>query len=256
MVDGTLRMKKRFLVLFLAVSIVAPPAYAAEPFDSDGDGLSDAMESNLYYTNSLVADTDGDGYDDGVEVRAGYNPNGEGKLFEADTDHDGLNDADELLFGSSLRNVDSDGDGYMDGLEVTMGFDPTNSAPVRLRKWIEIVIDNQELSYYMGPKQMGTFTVSTGAPGYETPIGTFHINNKIDRAWSRSARLWMPFWLPFIGGLYGIHELPEWPGGIKEGEEHLGTPASHGCVRLGIGAAETLYNWAEVGTEVVIRQSS
>jgi len=249
-------MKFRIGVFFFIFAVMTAPLQAAESFDSDGDGLSDAMESNIYYTDSLSADTDNDGYDDGIEIQAGYNPNGKGKLFEADTDRDGLNDGDELLFGSSLKNVDSDGDGYMDGVEVMMGFDPTNPAPVRLKKWIEIVLDDQELRYHMGPKQIGTFTVSTGMPGYETPTGTFHINNKIDMAWSRSARLWMPFWLPFIGGLYGIHELPEWPGGLKEGEDHLGTPVSHGCVRLGIGAAETLYKWADVGTDVVIRQSS
>lgn len=243
-------------VILIAFTIMLPGAYAAETFDSDGDGLTDAMESNFYYTDSLSADTDGDGYPDGVEISAGYNPNGAGTLIDVDTDRDGLNDAEELLFGTSLMQVDSDGDGYMDGLEVTMGYDPTNSAPVKMKKWIEIVIDDQELRYHHGPKHIGTFTVSTGAPGYETPIGTFHINNKIDRAWSRSAKLWMPFWLPFIGGLYGIHELPEWPGGLKEGEEHLGTPASHGCVRLGVGAAEILYKWADVGTEVVIKQSS
>jgi lipoprotein-anchoring transpeptidase ErfK/SrfK len=27
---------------------------------------------------------------------------------------------------------------------------------------------------------------------------------------------------------------------------------SHGCIRLGIGPAETLYNWTEVGTPVYI----
>lgn len=61
------------------------------------------------------------------------------------------------------------------------------------------------------------------------------------------------FWLGFIGSAYGIHELPEWPGGYKEGKSHLGRPVSHGCVRLGVGSAEWLFNWADIGTEVIIK---
>jgi lipoprotein-anchoring transpeptidase ErfK/SrfK len=53
-------------------------------------------------------------------------------------------------------------------------------------------------------------------------------------------------------GKYGLHELPEWPNGYKEGASHLGIPVSHGCVRLGVGAAVRVFNWVEIGTPVVI----
>ena len=46
--------------------------------------------------------------------------------------------------------------------------------------------------------------------------------------------------------------LPYWPSGYREGTNHLGIPVSHGCVRLGIGPAKTLYDWAEIGTTVAI----
>lgn len=42
--------------------------------DTDGDGLSDGDEVNLYHTNPLVADTDGDGIPDGVEIATGTDP--------------------------------------------------------------------------------------------------------------------------------------------------------------------------------------
>lgn len=48
--------------------------------DTDNDGLTDYQEVKIYHTNPLKADTDGDGYLDGAEVKAGYNPNGPGKL--------------------------------------------------------------------------------------------------------------------------------------------------------------------------------
>lgn len=49
--------------------------------DSDADGLTDNEEVTLWNTDPLVNDTDKDGYLDGQEVDSGYNPNGEGKLF-------------------------------------------------------------------------------------------------------------------------------------------------------------------------------
>lgn len=48
--------------------------------DSDGDGLTDYQETNIYHTDLNSPDTDGDGYKDGDEVKNGYNPNGPGKL--------------------------------------------------------------------------------------------------------------------------------------------------------------------------------
>lgn len=47
--------------------------------DTDNDGLTD-YEEKMYNTDINSADTDGDRYSDFVEVRSGYNPNGEGKL--------------------------------------------------------------------------------------------------------------------------------------------------------------------------------
>jgi Bacterial TSP3 repeat len=49
--------------------------------DTDGDGLSDRDEIVTWKTNPLNPDTDGDGYTDGSEVKNGYNPLGPGKLL-------------------------------------------------------------------------------------------------------------------------------------------------------------------------------
>ncbi len=173
----------------------------------------------------------------------------------ADTDGDGLSDADEILYGTDPFNADSDHDGYPDGLEVQNGYDPTKPDGAKLKKRIVITLASQNLEYDLGPKTLGAYRISTGRPGHPTPVGTFAILDKKPRAWSNEAKLWMPWWMPFKGTSYGIHELPEWPGGKKEGANHLGTPVSGGCVRLGIGPAKTLYDWAEVGTEVIIKKT-
>ncbi len=52
-----------------------------DDIDSDDDYLFDREEVRVYKSDPLNPDTDGDGFLDGLEVRDGYNPNGDGKLF-------------------------------------------------------------------------------------------------------------------------------------------------------------------------------
>ncbi|HEX4966361.1 MAG TPA: Ig-like domain-containing protein [Thermoanaerobaculia bacterium] len=42
--------------------------------DTDGDGLKDGDEVNVYHTNPLLFDTDGDGISDGLEIASGSDP--------------------------------------------------------------------------------------------------------------------------------------------------------------------------------------
>jgi nitrate reductase NapAB chaperone NapD len=119
-------------------------------------------------------------------------------------------------------------------------------------RYIEVNLSRQKLYLYEGDDFVAQYTVSTGAWDTPTPVGTRSIGSKNPRAWSAKFGLYMPYWMD-IGGGYGIHELPEWPGGYKEGESHLGTPVSHGCIRLGVGAAGHVYDWAPIGTPVFIR---
>jgi uncharacterized protein YjeT (DUF2065 family) len=42
--------------------------------DTDGDGLADGDEVNIYGSDPMLSDTDNDGFDDGREVARGYSP--------------------------------------------------------------------------------------------------------------------------------------------------------------------------------------
>lgn len=85
--------------------------------DTDGDGLLDGEEVNIYKTNPLAVDTDGDGYSDAMEVFTGHDPNrasglsGQsvgGKLDSAPSDS--AVDAENLASLSQLLNgADSSG---------------------------------------------------------------------------------------------------------------------------------------------------
>jgi len=222
--------------------------------DTDGDHISDYDEINIYRTNPEKVDTDDDGYSDWEELNNGYSPlnSSSKKLEDCDYDKDGLSDRMELNFHTDITNSDTDGDGFLDGEEVKNAYNPLEKAPVRLKKRIEINTGpKQELAYFIGGVRMGVFPVSSGVPRMPTPKGHFKVESKNKNAWS-SYGLWMPYWMNFKNGKYGIHQLPYWPNGRVEGEDHLGKPASHGCVRLGKVGAEFMYNFADVGTEIFI----
>jgi hypothetical protein len=111
--------------LLLGLAFVAPPVAAQA--DTDGDGLFDADESGVYFTNPQLFDTDGDGSGDGEEVYLGTNPLvANAAPAQADSDGDGLFDLDETnVYGTNPSSYDTDGDGVGDGDEVYNGTSPT-----------------------------------------------------------------------------------------------------------------------------------
>lgn len=126
-------------------------------------------------------------------------------------------------------------------------------AKIQAGKYIDINLGSQVMTIFENGRAVESFLVSSGKPGMDTPKGSYQIRNKAPRPWSKAYGLYMPNWMALVpDGKYGIHELPEWPGGYKEGAAHLGRPVSHGCVRLGVGAAARVYGWADIGTSVVV----
>jgi len=242
---------KYLILFFLALALPISLVQAAGP-DSDGDKLEDWKEIKVYKTDPHNVDTDGDGFSDYAELKKGYSP-----LFpkltlkQADFDKDGLSDSLEIRFKTDLTNPDSDEDGVKDGAEIKQATNPLSKKNEKLTKTIKINLAKQKLTYYLNGVSLGEFKISSGKPGMGTPRGEFKIINKSPKAWSPYG-LWMPFWMGLGTGKFGLHELPVWPNGYREGEDHLGWPVSHGCIRLGVGSAKKLYDWAEVGVKVVI----
>lgn len=113
-----------------------PPDPAAAPaneptngqrLDTDGDGLFDDDETDVYGTNPSDADTDGDGGDDGFEVYSNTDPLAADDQTREDSDGDGLFDTDEQqLYGTNPAVFDTDFDGVGDGQEDENGTDPTD----------------------------------------------------------------------------------------------------------------------------------
>ncbi len=101
------------ILVTILITVSTPDVYAlSSTLDTDGDGLTDAMEdangNNIFdpgETDPFNADTDGGGESDGAEVAGKRNP---------------LEKTDDMTY-------DADGDGWVNGIEIARRTDPNNS---------------------------------------------------------------------------------------------------------------------------------
>jgi len=135
--------------------------------------------------------------------------------------------------------------------------DPTAGREPGPDKLILVSLSEQRMTVYQNGGVLYQWVVSTGEPGLDTWPGQYSVLDKIPNAYGANWDLWMPNWL----GIYwagdlenGIHALPILSNGLRLWDGYLGTPVSFGCVILGIQEAQTLYDWAEVGTPVNIQE--
>jgi hypothetical protein len=119
--------------------------------DSDGDGLTDSEELEVYFTDPLNPDTDGDGLLDGEEVITyGTDP------LNPDTDGDGINDGVEVL---APNNGDANNDGTRDALQANVASIPVADAT----EFATIVAE--------GGITLRNVVSLPGLPPYDYPIG-------------------------------------------------------------------------------------
>jgi LysM repeat protein len=114
-------------------------------------------------------------------------------------------------------------------------------------KWIEINIATQSLVAYEGQQAVYWATVSTGLARTPTPKGTFRIYSKLRSGTMAGPGYRLPN-VPYIMNFYRGYAMhgTYW-------HNNFGQPMSHGCVNMRISDAQWLYNWAPIGTLVVIR---
>jgi len=123
-------------------------------------------------------------------------------------------------------------------------------------KRIVIDLSEQHMYVYQDGGLLYSWVTSTGMPGAATIPGNFKVLSKVPNAYAYTWGLQMPYWLGiyWAGSLQnGIHALPIMADGRILWDGYLGQPVSYGCVILSTENAQTLYNWAEVGTQVDIQ---
>lgn len=116
------------------------------------------------------------------------------------------------------------------------------------QRWIEIRLKQQRLLAWEGNQYIYGATVSTGKASTPTLKGVFAVQTKLRETRMRGADYNIPdvpYTMYYDGG-YAIHGA-YW-------HNRFGTPISHGCINLKPSQARWLFNWAKVGTPVVIRE--
>jgi lipoprotein-anchoring transpeptidase ErfK/SrfK len=120
-------------------------------------------------------------------------------------------------------------------------------------KRIEVDLTRQYAYAYEGERLRYTIPVSTGKDGFETPRGSFTISHKVlvqDMRGTSGGESWdvpnVPHAMYFFQGGFAFHGV-YWHNDFGSGRRR-----SHGCVGLPLNYAALLYEWAPVGTAVVV----
>ena len=105
-----------------------------------------------------------------------------------------------------------------------------------------VSLSTQRAYAYRNGVPIGVSTVSTGAPGHETPTGVFVI---LQKAAKHRSNKYSNAPMPFMQRL-------TWDGIAMHAGNLPGYPASHGCIRLPAAFAKLLFGVTRLGLTVVI----
>ncbi len=96
-----------------------------------------------------------------------------------------------------------------------------------------------------------SFTCSTGVDDEKTPPGIFDVRERGEWFFSDKYEQGGKYWVQFYGD-YLFHSVPYNKDQSEVVDNTLGTPASHGCIRLKTEDAKWIYDNIEFGTKVII----
>ena len=121
---------------------------------------------------------------------------------------------------------------------------------------INVDLTNQNIKIFEDGNLIKQMICSTGAFGSqntETPLGKFKIQVRGEEFFNTSLNEGAKYYLQFFGD-YLIHSTPVDENGntIEKEVEKLGSPASHGCIRVSMDDAKWLYDNIPDGGEVFI----
>lgn len=132
----------------------------------------------------------------------------------------------------------------------TPAADPTGE------KWIDINLSDKTLTAYQGDTPVfGPKKIVDGKKDYETVTGTFEIYHRLEKQDMTNASKFpqsdsryyytkdVP-WVQYFKGGYAIHGAP-W-------RSSFGYSGSHGCINMSVSDAKWMYDWASMGTKVVV----
>ncbi len=137
-------------------------------------------------------------------------------------------------------------------------------APLASGRWIDVDVTRQVLTAYEGATPVRTLLVSTGRPGWDTPLGTFQIGRRVESETMDAATLAGQVPPGQAPPRYRIEHVRYAQYFTTDGAafhentwrdaQLFGVPGSHGCVSLRPGDAAWLWSWASSGTPVRVHR--
>ncbi len=118
---------------------------------------------------------------------------------------------------------------------------------------IEVDLSSQKVLIYYNDNLLKEWICSGGTDEKPTPVGEFKTTHKGGYFWSKKYSMGAYHWVRFYNE-YLFHSVP-FDGDnniIEEEYEKLGSPASHGCIRLEVENARWLYEMLPLGVKVII----
>ena len=121
---------------------------------------------------------------------------------------------------------------------------------------VTVDLKSQNTYIYEGSKNkwnlLKTFKCSTGIKNKETPEGIFSIKEKGEWFFSQKYNQGGKYWVQFSGN-YLFHSIPFDKDKKTIVDYTLGTPSSHGCIRLSVDDSKWLYDNIPKNTKVIIK---
>ena len=121
---------------------------------------------------------------------------------------------------------------------------------------VQVDTSNQKTNIFKGKRNkwnlIKSFTCSTGIESEKTPSGIYTIKEKGTWFFSDAYNQGGKYWVQFYGD-YLFHSLPYDETQSTIVDYTLGTPASHGCIRLAETDSKWVYDNIPKGSKVLIQ---
>lgn len=164
---------------------------------------------------------------------------------------DGTELADQQQLADAIANSIAKGEDSTQQMNIKVAAHKTVNMSA-YEKWIEVDLSEQRTTAYERATPVNSFIIASGTAGYETVKGEFEI-------WLRVRSQTMQGGSRADGDYYSIPNV-EWVSYFYQDyalhgawwREKFGAPASHGCVNMRNEDAKWVYEWAPLGTKVIV----
>jgi hypothetical protein len=123
--------------------------------------------------------------------------------------------------------------------------------------WVDVHLTQQLMTAYEGTTPVRTIVITTGMAGWETPPGLFSILHRVANETMTSGAIGAEHYYKLEDVLFtqyftdrghALH-FAWW-----RTPETIGRPGSHGCINMLLDDSRFMWEWADIGTPILIRR--